>query len=694
MGPKLAKLFEQKEVRTIRDACFFLPRDYQDRTKITKINECVPDSSVLIHAQVISYSYIPIRTRNKPIFEVTVTDSSGEKLSLKWFAYHKESFELKFLEAKDQLKPTLLVYGKVTQYAPGRRMEIIHPEIEWDIDEEELKSGIGMVPIYSETEGLHQKLIRKVVAQSMLLAQDHLHDEIPENIMKELQLPDIRDALTDLHHPPKGANAEELKGFRTKNHDRLIFEELFKFEWIVGRRRLNVRQHQTESFSAAEGIKLLSHLKKNIPYELTGDQTIAIEKIYEDLATNKPMNRLIQGDVGCGKTLVSFASTLPIIAAKAQCTMMVPTEILAEQHFLNAKNFLKGIARVELLVGSTKKSERTRILSELEKGEVDLLIGTHALIEDPVIFKKLALIIIDEQHRFGVDQRMRLRLKGNHPHLLSMTATPIPRTLALTYYGDLDVTTIKQLPKGRPEIHTKLFRNKDRDRALSSIKEELKKGHQAYVLFPLVEESEKIDLANAVQGAEELANGPMKGFHVGLLHGRMKGEEKTDIMDRFKKGEIQVLVSTTVIEVGVDVPNATVIMIENAERFGLSQLHQLRGRVGRGKETSYCYLMSNAGSEDAFQRLHAMEKTRDGFQLSELDLEIRGPGEFLGTRQSGELQFKFSDLNRDQDLLTIARKYAFDLLKQDPDLVKKEHIRLKNYFIQSGSLSEQRLSTG
>ena len=322
-----------------------------------------------------------------------------------------------------------------------------------------------------------------------------------------------------------------------------------------------------------------------------------------------------------------------------------------------------------------------------------MLIGTHALIEDPVLFKELGLIIVDEQHRFGVDQRMKLRAKGNHPHVLSMTATPIPRTLALTVFGDLDITSIRELPKGRPEITTRIIRDSARDTAYELVIQQMKLGRQAYIIYPLVAESEKMDLANAIQGAEELANGAFKGFRVGLLHGRMKPQEKSETMSAFKSGAIQVLVSTTVVEVGVDVPNATVLMIEHAERFGLSQLHQLRGRIGRGTEKSFCLLMSAGGSELSYERMRAMEDTRDGFKLAELDLEIRGPGEFLGTRQSGELQFKFASLIRDQAILQQARKTAFELLQTDPDLEKTENAHLRRYMERTGHLQQRRFET-
>ncbi len=687
VGPKLAKLFAAKDLRTLEDLIYFIPRDYQDRSTIKKVSELKPDESALVMGKISSYRFIPMRGRGRMFLEAALIDSAGDRLMLKWF-----QFSRKYIEEKLMTRPQVLAFGPLKMY--GNKLEMVHPDIEWEFETEEGGSPANpFLGIYSTTEGLSQKIIRKVCDQAFDQLFLQISDDLPLAILEKHKLLGIRAALEFCHHPPKGSSLEDLKLQNTPAHRRLIFEEFFKFEWIVGKRRFDIRSTPTKAFNSAKTSSLLASVQKNFSFPFTGDQQKAIAQIHEDLASTKPMNRLLQGDVGCGKTLVAFCSTLPVLELGAQATLLAPTEILVEQHFLNAEKIFPASFTVETLTGSTSKAERTRILEDLKTGKINFVIGTHALLEDDVVFKELGLIIVDEQHRFGVDQRMRLREKGNHPHILSMTATPIPRTLAMTAYGDLDVTSIKELPKGRAQIKTKLLTVKNSDSAFDVVKSELKVGHQAYIIYPLVEESEKIDLANAVEGAEEMANHKLKEYNVGLLHGRMKGEEKNEVMNRFKKNEIQVLVSTTVIEVGVDVPNATVLIIEHAERFGLSQLHQLRGRIGRGKDESYCFLINHGANDVAYDRLRAMEATRDGFKLAELDLEIRGPGEFLGTKQSGELQFKYANLMRDQEILSEARKAAFELLQKDPLLEKKENSSFRRYMQKSGQLQKTRLET-
>ena len=670
----------------MEDLLRYLPRDYQDRTSVRAINTLKPDETVLLRGRVTALRFVPIRRLKRPLLEAVLDDGTG-RISLKWFNYPKGYFETKLKGA-----PEVLVYGQVKGY--GGRVEILHPELEF---QEESDATPGILPIYVEPEGLTQRFLRNVLDQAIAGAAHQLSDDIPQTILAKHGLMPIAKAI-ELVHRPRGADSayiEKLRAFRTDEQRRLIFDDFFKFEWIVGRRRMNDRRESTTAYPRAGGEALLEKLKSRLPFALTTDQLTAISKIYDDLAGEKPMNRLLQGDVGCGKTLACLASTLPVIAGGGQAALMAPTEILAQQHLNTAKRVLPEVS-VALLVGSTKKSERERILAGVNDGSIKILIGTHALIEPAVRFKQLGLVIIDEQHRFGVDQRMDLRKKGRTPpHILSMTATPIPRTLALTAYGDLDVTTIRQMPAGRPAITTRIARAEGRLAMFEHMKQQLKKGRQAYVIYPLVADSEKIDLESAVRGAEELANGPLSGFAIGLLHGRMKPAEKQEVMDRFKAGKVHVLVSTTVVEVGVDVPNATLLLIENAERFGLSQLHQLRGRIGRGTEESFCYLSPSAAgtNTEAYERLRAMEETRDGFKLAELDLKIRGPGEFLGTRQSGELSFPCADLVRDQEILIEARQAAFDLLKADPMLKDPAHACLARYMARRGSLSQQRLET-
>ncbi|MBI3556757.1 MAG: ATP-dependent DNA helicase RecG [Deltaproteobacteria bacterium] len=692
VGPKLAMLLEVKGIRTVRDAIFYFPRDYQDRSTLRTIASLKQDEVALVRGRVISHNYVPIRRLQRPMLEARIEDGTGT-LSIKWFAYNRT-----FMDTKLRERPQLLVYGTARTF--GARLGMIHPDIEWEVEDATKVTSEKILPLYSETEGLNQKVLRKIVGLAVETCAGHLPDELPEHVRRDHSLIDLGRAVRTLHAPPKTVSIENLRAFNTPEQRRLIFDELFKFEWVVGRRRLNMRRERTKPYPKQGVEALFEQVKKRLPFELTEDQNSSIARIFDDLAVDKPMNRLLQGDVGCGKTLVALASALPVIAGGSQVAIMAPTEILAEQHLGNARKTVDGLLlptgqllTVDLLTGSTTKARRDEILGRLASGACQILIGTHALIEDPVSFQELGLVIVDEQHRFGVDQRMRLRAKGDHPHVLSLTATPIPRTLALTAYGDLDISTIRQMPKGRPVVFTRITKENDRAAMHDKIRNELKNGRQAYVIYPLVEESEKIDLANAVTGAEELANGPLKGFRVGLLHGRMKPAEKADVMNSFKLGEIQVLVSTTVVEVGVDVPNATVLAIEHAERFGLSQLHQLRGRIGRGTETSYCFLLTAGGATQAYDRLKAMEQTRDGFKLAELDLEIRGPGEFLGTRQSGELQFQYASLVRDQFVLHEARKAAFDILKTDPELLTAEHEPLRAYMQRMGHLQQMRFET-
>lgn len=693
VGPKLAALLELKGIKTVRDAVFYFPRDYQDRSTLRQIASLKKGDTALIRGKVVGYSFVPIRSLKRPLLEARVQDATG-LIGLKWFAYNRA-----YMETKLRDLPTIVAYGTVSEF--GSRIGMVHADVEWDADPGENPQTGGILPLYSETEGLTQKALRKIVAQALEIGAAKVSDELPEHVRRDHKLVPIIQAIKALHSPPKGASIEALRAFNTPEQRRLIFDELFKFEWVVGRRRLNMRREQTKAYPLEAGNQLLEELKKRLPFELTQDQLTATQKIFEDLAQDKPMNRLLQGDVGCGKTLVALAASLPVVAGGGQVAIMAPTEILADQHLVNARRYIEGLVapgglfglNVALLTGSTTKARREEILAGLAAGEIHVLIGTHALIEDPVRFRELGLVVVDEQHRFGVDQRMKLRNKGRHPHVLSLTATPIPRTLALTAYGDLDVSIIRQMPKGRPEIYTSIVKGEGRHEAMDMVKRELAKGRQAYIIYPLVGESEKIDLANAVTGAEELANGELKGFRVGLLHGRMKPQEKADVMDAFKRGEVQALVSTTVVEVGVDVPNSTVLIIEHAERFGLSQLHQLRGRIGRGTETSYCFLMTGGGATQAYERLQAMEETRDGFKLAELDLQIRGPGEFLGTRQSGELQFQYADLVRDQLILHEARQSAFAILKNDPELELPDHAPLRAYMQRAGYLQAKRFET-
>ncbi len=688
VGPQTARLFASKGLLTVADALTFFPRDYQDRSVLSSINQAQPGQTVLVYGQIIDYSFSFIRSKKRPVLEAVLRDTTGILL-LKWFHYNKNVFEAYFRK-----RPFVLAYGPISIF--GKKKTLIHPEIEWNIEPKDLLSAQTIVPVYSETEGLYQKTIRKIIAQAVQMGLSQVKEDLPSPVLKKHDLLPIQKTIEILHKPPKDTSLMVLQNFQTPAQRRLVFEDFFKFEWIVGKKRLENRRQLAKAYWFKNSRPLFDAFFKNISFELTEDQKDAVRKIYKHLQSTHPMNVLLQGDVGCGKTLVAFFATLPVIAAGGQTVFMVPTEILAEQHYLSAKKFFRELPspiQIEVLTSSTPASKRKEVLKHLSAGQIHILIGTHAVLSESVRFLELGLVITDEQHRFGVDQRLQLRTKGLYPHVLSMTATPIPRTLALTAYGDLDVVQILQTPKGRAQVATSVLSVKERKRALSKLVGELSQGRQGYVIYPLIQESEKVDLENAIEGFEYLSQGPLKNFSVGLLHGRLKPYEKSSVMENFKTGKIQVLVSTTVVEVGVDIPNATTLIVENAERFGLSQLHQLRGRVGRGIHPSYCFLIAASLGLTAQERLYALERTQDGFKLAELDLKIRGPGEFLGTRQSGELQFKYANLARDQRILEQARRAAQEILEEDPLLVKPENNCLRRYLENTGKLEQQRFQT-
>lgn len=699
---------------TIEDLLYFFPRDYQDRSKIFSVTEALETQTtatsaeeaakpVLLKGHISAIRFIPIRNLPRPLLEAKFSDATGS-LSLKWFAYNKN-----YLLKRLQEHPHVLAYGTLRSYQG--KWELLHPELEYlDAESSEPVSAQGIVPIYVEHEGLNQKLIRRLVGNALEKVTP-IPETLPRDLLEKFDLMDLSAALKEVH-APRASSLSALQSHTAPAQRRIIFEDLFKFQFSMGLRRKTIRQKTAAAFPFGRQASAFSSFVSKLPFALTQDQNHALDRIFQDLSLPQPMNRLLQGDVGCGKTLVALGSVLAPLAHGAQAAFLAPTEILAQQHLRNAQNIFTALGfrdeikrpyQVELLAGSTPKAKRNEILTKLANGEIDLLIGTHALMEPGVCFHNLGFVIIDEQHRFGVDQRAALRAKGKHfAHLLSMTATPIPRTLALTVYGDLDVTVIRELPSGRKPITTKIVTANDIEQMYVQVREQLRNGQQAYVIFPLVEESEKIDLSNAIDGAEMLAHGSFREFKVGLLHGRMTGTEKNDVMSEFKQGKIQVLVSTTVIEVGVDVPNATVLIVEHSERFGLSQLHQLRGRVGRGHHQSYCFLSVNStgpavGSTKsvAMERLKAMEETQDGFRLAELDLKLRGPGEFMGTRQAGELNFPMANLVRDQNVLTEARRAAFEILTEDPTLELSKNAPLRHLLTsKDGQVLFDRLGSG
>lgn len=638
------------------------------------------------------------------MLEVRCTDKSGGTIGLKWF-HSPAGMEKRFIPGQ-----SLRATGALKSYMG--RTEIVHPEISFKSnslpgmeDQQDYNTG-RIVPVYTEIEGIPTRTLRKILWDAVENYAHLLVEDLPEVFLKERNLPKLTQSIRAIHFPAEQDESavQTLAQFRTPPQLRLIYEEFFKFEFLVLRKRLNAQREYAVTLAASH-LAEVEKAETALPFRLTQGQSKALEEILDDLKQGFPMNRLVQGDVGSGKTAVALLSAMGMIAAGHQVVLMAPTEILAEQHSHSAQTLFKNLLPWDLLTGKSTSADRKRILKRLSQGEPFLLIGTHALLEDPVVFKKLSLLIIDEQHRFGVEQRRTLRLKGVReengkalqPHTLVLTATPIPRTLALTAYGDLAVSTIRELPPGRRPVKTFKVNDHSRARAMERVREEIRAGRQAYFIFPLVNQSEAegfTELKAATKEAERLATEVFPEFKVALLHGQMGNDEKQETMARFKTGESQILVSTTVVEVGVDVPNATVMAIEHAERFGLSQLHQLRGRVGRGQHDSICFLFTHGyGSETTQARLEVLEQTQDGFEIAEADLEIRGPGEFLGTRQSGALPFRLAHLIRDKDLLLSARDDAMKLLSSDPDLTQEGHQRLKNYYIREGSLQFDRLKT-
>lgn len=678
VGPHLSQVFEKKSVYTAWDLLFYLPLKYLDRRKLHTIQDLPVDKKQNFIGEVQKCTVIPLRNRRK-MLEMKVADSTGVA-KVTFFQFNENYIRKKFPEGS-----TVLFFGDVKVYKGFKTLS--HPEMElWDEGYDD-ESALKIYPFYSLTEGLYQKTVRKIIFQNL----DQLVDLVEEDPLSVRDSGNVQISLADafryVHAPPLDANLEDLNSQKSPFHQRIIYDEFFYLQ--LGLISKRYKQSQQKTFTIVNEKKLFHQAMGSLPFELTGHQNSALEDIKNDFACGKPMNRMLQGDVGSGKTMVAFLSSLLAIESGFQVAFMAPTEILAEQHFKNLFAYEESLGiRVELLTGSTSQKKRNQILYDLEQGVVNLLIGTHALITPDVRFYNLGYVIIDEQHRFGVRQRAQLKNKVKSskggdvsPHFLVMTATPIPRTLSMCVYGDVDLSIIREMPKGRKPIKTKMYREKQREKMYQAIRKELEKGRQAYFVYPLVEESEKLDLKNATLMHKTLSE-EFSNFSVGLMHGKMKPAEKEAMMMAFKANEVQVLVSTTVVEVGVDVPNSTVMVVEHAERFGLSQLHQLRGRVGRGSAKSYCFLMAGyAQSLESQYRLRVMETSNDGFEIAEEDLKLRGPGEFLGTKQSGMPDFRLAQIVRDGHLLTVAKKRAEEILTQDPELLDPSYQKLKKIML-------------
>ncbi len=686
VGPKLGDILHKKGIDTVQDLLEWYPRAYEDRRAARNIASLKPDDLVSLRAEVLGVHAFNMGKSKRKMYDVVIRDDTG-KIHCKFFRIPYKGFFERF-----QPGHKVRVIGKVTHFRG--QIQFQHPDIQDDSVDTENENKI--LPIYEETEGLSTRQLSKLITFAIgelkdlpevkgeppkknryggILEQSEPFDKLPNWLIQKYELPKRFDAITSLHNPPVD-HYQEFLDRKSIFHKRIIFEEFFWLELLLAAKKTGFKKEQARPFK--KDFSLVKKLTASLPFELTGAQKRALKEIADDLEKPHPMHRLVQGDVGSGKTLVALAAALIAKSNGLQAAIMVPTEILAEQHFRNSKKFLEPLGlTIGLLTGSQKQSERKQTFELLKQGAIDFIVGTHALIQDEVEFKDLGLVIIDEQHRFGVHQRNALKQKGISPHFLVMTATPIPRTLAMTVYGDLDVSVIDELPKGRAPIQTRVVFESKRREVMNFVRDQLLKGRQAYIVYPLVEESEKIDLKDAVS-AFEIIQAEFKEYKVALLHGKMKPAEKEEVMREFRDQKTHILVATTVIEVGVDVPNANIMVIEHTERFGLSQLHQLRGRVGRGEHKSFCILMlGHAVSEESRERSAIMERTTNGFEIAEADLELRGPGEFMGTRQSGLTGFKMANLVRDLQILQEARAAAFETLEKDPDLRKSEHANLR-----------------
>ena len=657
VGPNRAKLLNLLGVNTVQDLIDYYPRAYEDRTKVKKIEELEDGEEALIEAVTVSGVSVFRLRRNMTIVKVLVQDDTGRCL-ITWFNQD-------YIKTKIHAKEKYRFYGKITK-KPGQ-IEMASPVFD---KEGEQKNTGKIVPIYPTTKGLSETVIRQAVENALNLLGEKIEDNLPEYICKKFNLMDEKNAVKQIHFPE---NMEELKRART----RLVFEELLTFQLAL----LSLKnQYENE----VRGIKYskdvhMSDVINTLPFNLTKAQLRVLEEIDSDMESEKPMNRLLQGDVGSGKTVVAMIAAYKAVKSGYQAAIMAPTTILATQHLENFNKTLGQFGiKCELLVSSVTKKQKGIILDKLKNGEIDIIIGTHALLQDNVEFKNLGLVVTDEQHRFGVKQRSIIAGKGNNPDVLVMTATPIPRTLAIIVYGDLDISIIDELPPNRKKIDTVAVRENMSDRINDFIKKNVDGGRQAYIVCPFVDENEEMEDVKSVEKlAENYKNEVFKDYKVEILHGKMKPKDKEKVMQDFKDNKISILISTTVIEVGVDVPNANIMVIENAERFGLAQLHQLRGRVGRGEFKSYCILKYNSNSSIVRQRMKTMTSTDDGFKIAEKDLELRGSGEFFGTKQHGLPEFKIANIFDDIKTLKLVQELALNIEMKDPKLEKEENKKLR-----------------
>ena len=656
VGPNRVVLLNKLGIYTLEDLITYFPRDYEDRSKPKLINELVDGEEALVKGFVVSRMLELKVRKNLVIYKLIIRDETGP-CTITW--YNQPYLKKMFIVGNEYS-----FYGKVSK--KGNRVEMTSPVY----DSAETSKNTGkIIPIYPLTYKLSQTTLRQIIETGLNEVEGELEETLPEYLRKEYNLLNINNAIHNIHFP------QEFSDFK-RARTRFVFEELLGMQLALLKLKTQYTQEKV-GIKFDENVKI-SDVINDLPFNLTKAQLRVLEEIDNNMESQKTMNRLLQGDVGSGKTIVSVIAAYKAVRSGYQVAIMAPTAILAAQHLESFSEVLgKYGIRCELLTSSVTKKNKEDILERLQNGEIDVLIGTHAILEDNVIFNNLGLVVTDEQHRFGVRQRSKIAAKGTNPDVLVMTATPIPRTLALILYGDLDISIIDELPPNRKKIETYAVKSSMAERVNNFVKQQIAEGRQAYIVCPLVEENEEIDAKSVIELAEDYKNNVFKNYRVEYIHGKMRPKEKDEIMQKFKDGEIDILISTTVIEVGVNVPNASIMIVENAERFGLAQLHQLRGRVGRGDYQSYCILKFNGGSDVVRQRMKIMQDTNNGFIIAEKDLELRGSGEFFGTRQHGIPEFKIANLFEDMPTLQTVQALAIRIIEEDPELLQEKNAPLK-----------------
>ncbi|MDC3013356.1 ATP-dependent DNA helicase RecG [Candidatus Marinimicrobia bacterium] len=665
VGPRRAEVLHSLGISTIKDLLYYFPRKYVDRTSLSTIGSIKEADEVNLVGRVKS---VNLRRMKKGNFvTANVADHTGS-IRLMWFN------AADYIHQSLKVGDLLTMHGKVAAYKGSH--QIVHPEYDkLNANEISLTTGF-IIPVYPLTDdlkksGLENRNLRKIIYLA-LQSVENIDDHFDRDLREQFDIQDLNTALRNIHYPKDFMSLE-------KSVHRLKYDEHFFLQLLLAKRKSKIKENKYDSIKFKT--KSYNKILKNLHFELTGSQQLSLREIVDDFLSENPMNRMIQGDVGCGKTIVSILASAIVVDNNYQVAIMAPTDLLSKQLFKNFKSQFESIGiECTLLVGSLKPKEKNKVLDKIKSGKSNIIIGTHALFQKDVIFNNLGFVVIDEQHRFGVNQRQKLLSKSNNPNLMAMTATPIPRTLAITYNGDMDLSIIDELPKNRPDIHTSFIEKENLSTAFNFIREKVEDGGQTIIVYPLINESEKQDLSAAVESYEYLRDNIFPDLTVGLMHGKLEDENKNLEMKNFMKGEIDILVSTTVVEVGIDNPNVNVMLINNSERFGLSQLHQLRGRVGRGTMESYCLLCSDSESPKTKERLSIIVNSRNGFEIADEDLKLRGPGEFFGEKQSGFVKFKIADLITDGPIIRDARMKAFEIIKNDANLSQENHSFIKQKF--------------